>query len=743
MAVVYQFGPYRLDPVKRILMREGRRLALPPKAFDTLLYLVSSEGRTVGRREIMQALWPNTFVEEGNLNYNISQLRKVLGEYEPGVSYIQTLPKQGYQFIADVSQVPVNGTEAVPQAADEHTWWLRPIVVLPICAAVLVTLLWAIRIGIRASIPERTPVLSRLTSDSGLTMTPAVSPDGKLVAYASDRGRDGRLAIWVQPLNGREPVRLTQGPSDDYSPCFSPDGHSIAFRSEREGGGIYVIPAGGGEARLIAHGGRRPRFSPDGKWIAYWVGADVIGYHTNFPSPGTARMYIVPSAGGQPREVRPEFASAAYPIWTRDGKHLLFLGNHDRSVVVEPTDAQAPEARSVDWWVTPVEGGSAIPTGVNAVLRNLGLSSVSQSPETWSENGAGVLMSAALADTHNLWLIPISETNWKVSGPARRLTFGTTMDVQPSLAPGHQVIFSSLNGNLDVWSVPLEPNQAKVSGGVQRLTVDAFDHSFPTVTTDGTKLAYSARRAGSRKIWVRDLATGNETAVSTPLYSGFGSAFSPDGTKLAYRAVEGQTSVLYIVSQVGGPQERFSENCASSVGWSSDGKRILCAGAPPSGVAIIDLTTKQKTGLLNHPAWRLWNPRFSPDDRWVSFNATTAEKSRIFVAPLRGTGPIPESEWISITNGVWDDKPRWSPDGTALYFMSSRDGFRCIWAQRLDQFKHPLGEAFPIFHAHEARRSLLNVQIGALDMSVARDKILFNMTELTGNLWTVKLSDLK
>ncbi len=88
---------------------------------------------------------------------------------------------------------------------------------------------------------------------------------------------------------------------------------------------------------------------------------------------------------------------------------------------------------------------------------------------------------------------------------------------------------------------------------------------------------------------------------------------------------------------------------------------------------------------------------------------------------------IPESEWIPLTEGVWDDKPRWSPDGNLLYFLSERDGFRRIWAQHLDVLKHPAGPAFPVFHAHDARRSLLSVQVGALELSLSRDKIIFNM----------------
>jgi Tol biopolymer transport system component/DNA-binding winged helix-turn-helix (wHTH) protein len=741
MSVVYEYGPYRQDPLTRTLSRRGELVAIVPKAFDTLLYLVTNAGKTVSREEIMQAVWPDSFVEEGNLSYNVSQLRKILGEYEPGLPYIQTLPKQGYRFIARVSQVSVKGEES--QGSRRLPFGrLRPALVVSLLGLAMITLILAlILVRSRLIAPERTARLIRVTSDPGLTMTPALSPDEKFIAYASDRGRQGNMDLWIQQVSGGAAIRLTHDAQDNYSPSFSPDGRTIAFRSEREGGGIYIVSALGGEARKIAPLGRRPRFSPDGKWIAYWIGTDAIGIGSaNFPAPGTAKMYIASAVDGASREIRPDFGAAAYPIWTPDSKHLLFLGNRDPKILLEPADRLSPSSDSVDWWVTPIEGGPAVPTGANVVFRGLGLPSVSQSPEAWTEDGRGVLLSAAFADTQNLWRLPISAANWKVSGVPQRLTFGTSMDVQPSIAAGN-LTFSSMTGSLDVWSLPLVPDGGKPSPrNPQQLTADAFEHTYPSISADGTKIAYSSRRSGTRDIWVRELATSKETIVSSPPASAFGSAFSPNGGQVAYRTLENQKSALYVVSLADGSRERVSEDCGATA-WSSDGKRLLCSAAAPSRIFILDLSSKKGTVLLNHGTWRLWNPRSSPDDRWVSFNATTAGQSRIFVVPFRSGGPVPESEWIAITEGPWDDKPRWSPDGNTLYFMSERDHFRCIWAQRLDSSKHPVGEPVPVFHAHEARRSLMSVNIGALEMSVARNKIVFNMNELKGNLWMMKLND--
>jgi Tol biopolymer transport system component/DNA-binding winged helix-turn-helix (wHTH) protein len=742
--VTYEFGPYRQDEATRILTRQEKPVAISPKAFDTLLYLASNSGRTVGREEIIQAVWPNTFVEEGNLNYNISQLRKILGEYAPGLPYIQTVPKHGYRFIAPVNRVSpsVPATNAAsPRNQPRRGWQLVALASMAAAVILVVTLP-----GRRSSTRERMGDLVRLTSDSGLSMTPALSPDGNLLAYASDRSGDGHMDIWVQQVGGSEAIRLTRDPVDAYAPSFSPDGRDIVFRSEREGGGIYIISALGGEARKIAPFGRRPRFSPDGKWIAYWVGTDNVGtLESSFLTSGSAKMYIVPAAGGQPQQVRPDFSAAAYPLWAADSKHLLFQGTRDPNVLTEPSGYFPPGGGSIDWWVTPIQGGPVVATGANAVFRALGLASISQVPEAWTEDRAGVLMSATLSETKNLWRVPISAGNWKVSGSPRRVTFGTTMEMQASVA-GNRVAFSSLNGNLDLWSLPIDADRAKPSGSPERLTQDASDHIYSAVSPDGTKIAYSSRRSGNREIWMRDLATGKDTMISArqgppPVFTALQPVFSPDGGKVAYRIIEKQNSVAHVVSLADGSVERIGEDYCGSLGWSSGGKRLLCAEAAPTRISVLDLVSRRRTGLLQHAAWRLWNPRFSPGDGWVAFNATTEGRSRIFVVPFRSAGLIPESEWIAIAEGGWDDKARWSPDGNTLYFMSERDGFRCIWAQRLDASKRPSGQAIPIFHAHQARRSLLNVAVGALDMSVASDKIVFNMSERTGNIWMATVSD--
>src|SRR5215475_769222 len=101
----YQFGPFRIDVAERLLQLEGESVTLTPKAFDLLLLLVENQGHLLEKDELMKLLWPNTFVEEANLSNNISQLRKALSA-DPAHQYIETAPRRGYRFVANLAETP-------------------------------------------------------------------------------------------------------------------------------------------------------------------------------------------------------------------------------------------------------------------------------------------------------------------------------------------------------------------------------------------------------------------------------------------------------------------------------------------------------------------------------------------------------------------------------------------------------------------------------------------------------------
>jgi DNA-binding winged helix-turn-helix (wHTH) protein/TolB-like protein/Flp pilus assembly protein TadD len=111
----YEFGPFQIDKLNHVLLRDGETLPLKPKVFDTLLLLVENRGRVLDKDELLTRLWPDTVVEESNLSQNVYLLRKVLGEEPRGEAYIETMPKRGYRFVASVNEVEGAGTDLIPE----------------------------------------------------------------------------------------------------------------------------------------------------------------------------------------------------------------------------------------------------------------------------------------------------------------------------------------------------------------------------------------------------------------------------------------------------------------------------------------------------------------------------------------------------------------------------------------------------------------------------------------------------
>ena len=229
--------------------------------------------------------------------------------------------------------------------------------------------------------------LRQLTHDTGLTHQPAISNDGRMIAYASDRAGEGNLDIWVKQVVGGDPRNpLTEHEADDWQPDFSPDGSQVVFRSERDGGGVYVAPALGGAARLLAKDGWAPKVSPDGQWVAYHVGGALR----------EASIHIVAMSGGASRKLETGVAWGAGPVWSPDGQYILFAGSPERVLLTFET---------LDWWIAPAEGGQAVKTGFADIKEKTGLmlSGVGASTPNWLADPDRMIFSAQQGDTTNIY----------------------------------------------------------------------------------------------------------------------------------------------------------------------------------------------------------------------------------------------------------------------------------------------------------------------------------------------------
>jgi serine/threonine protein kinase/Tol biopolymer transport system component len=562
--------------------------------------------------------------------------------------------------------------------------------------------------------------LTRITNGAGLSIDAALSPDGKLVAYASDSGRDSGLDLYIKQVAGGQPIQLTSDGADNRQPNFSPDGSKIAFRSSREGvSGIYEIPAFGGQTRLVARGGVRPRFSPDGSKVAYWVGSEVQVQ----TSPGSATVWVAPAGGGQPQRVGANLTAARDPIWSADGKRLLLVGY---------TSAKLYDVSSLDWWLASPDGSDTVKTGAYDTLIRAGLPADSlPSPSCWSTDTNMVLFSAPAGDARNLWEISLSPRSGKVEGVPRRLTAGEGSESSPSCASLGPLAFDSRESQSNIWFLPFDFNHGKPTGAMEQITRGPAIRGFPSLGNNRNFVAFFSNQSGRTNIWRRDLATGDESMVASSSLLQRHPVVSPSGARIAFAVVEKDETRTVYVTAPGAEPEKVCEGCTRATDWSSDEKMLLIYGGSPFQVNLLDLATHQQTPLLKHPTYGLLYGHFSPDGHWISFTVRTApNRARIALAPFEGPRPIPESAWITIAD-VWiEDWAHWSPDGKTLYFPSGRDGHRCLWGQRIDPVSHrSVGEPFAAWHFHG--RAFYQ-QDG---WSTAGGRTAIVLRENSGNIW--------
>ena len=719
-----KFGDFEFDERSGELWRNGGRVLLPNQPFRILAVLIRQRGMLVTRDELRSELWPeDTFVDfEHSLNAGVRRLREAIGDSASAPRFIETIPQRGYRFVAAVEE-----SSATPPAENATTVALGkkwPLVSATVLIAVI-TILFAFHGSHErpsTSDAASNGRLVRLTSTSGLNIDPTLSPDGTLLAYASDRASADNFDIYVQPVAGGDPVRITNDAADESEPSFAPDGAHIVF--SRRGAGLYVVGALGGAPRLIVRTpwARTPRFSPDGRWISYWTGFPASVVAGGVPG-ALGSLFIVPADGGSPQQIVTHLASARYPIWSPSGEHILFLGEED-----------ATQKRH-DWYVIPRNGGNAIKTGIVEALRAAGLHAAFPIPGTWSARNNTVVFATNETDNSNVWQIRISPFTNRVSGRPERLTFGTAIERNPIMTNSGRIAFASIVENVDIWRVPLDAKTGEAAGALERVTDDAANNRLRSVSSDGRTLFFISSRTNRDEVWVKDLQTGRERQLT---HSGVEEASaSPDGSKVAFSRNDSGKPSIEIVGAVDGLPTKLCDQCDRPAGWSRDGKRLLYAASVPFRRLLqYDFTSNRPTELVTHPTWNLERPRFSPDGRWVTFHTANSPNVRqIYSAPVRNDGPVSQQSWVPM---VTDHgcHPSWSQDGARLYYFSFRDGAFCPWLQRVDSAtKHPIGPPHDVLHFHHPR---LRAASGAAAFNDVQAGYLYmTLTESTGNIWMI------
>jgi serine/threonine protein kinase/Tol biopolymer transport system component len=609
----------------------------------------------------------------------------------------------------------------------------RAVLVSVALAMVVGGAFWAIRTrsayhdGGRPGAPvQRT--LKRLTFGSGLQTDVTWSPDGRFIAYASDR--TGNFDLWVQPVDGGDPVQVTRSAANDTHPDWSPDGTTLVFRSERDGGGIFLVPALGGVERQLTSFGSYPAWFPGTDEILF-VDDDKLGFEAG------VRLYAVTPEDAIPRELLADFFKGGSWSWIArhpDGR-ISALGAPRRA-----SRGFFTVARDGASWVQSKEAANLpfrIHEGDASVRRRF----------RWHPSGEALYVQAELNGVYNLWRVGVDPATllWE---SAERLTTGPGDDVSAAVSrDGTRLAFTTERGSTRLWVFPLDPRARRVGGGKPVTEDDALARNF-VLSRDGESLAYNLRRPGSDRdeLWVTHISGAPSGVVAMHASPG---CWSPDGKVLAYsywRIDRKPITGSVAVRQVGGSERmirQWSPDIFFPTDWHQE-RGLLGTYRPHGRDTVLALyptaravAEKPDRVLIAKPNTNFWQGKFSPDGRWVSF-----------VAAGRGRGS-PSQVGIASTEGTWQerwtriaadheraDKPRWGADGRMLYFISRRpSSYFNLWAIRFDPERGTqVGDPFALTQ-FETPTLTISQDMNQSEMDVSSRHVVLTMKTVSGSIW--------
>ncbi len=754
-----RFGNYEVDLPAGELKKCGVKLKLSGQPFQVLAILLEQPGTIVTREELHKRLWPDTFVDvDHNLNTAINKIREVLGDSPESPRFVETLPRRGYRFIAPVDS---DGNGAKPatitttDTAAPRRWRILGASLLFGALTLLASTGFFIYKGRHAPASPRQRTLTRVTFGDGLQIGATWSPDGRFIAYSSDR--EGKFDIWVQQVSGSDPVQITKGPGHHWQPDWSPDGKYIAYRSEEGEGGLYIVPAlgGAGLERKISSFGYFPRWSPDSSQILF---------QTHFaPISIVNKFYVAPLDGGPPREVLAEFLAQhklwpAAAVWHPDGKR----------VSVWVTTLAAAQSLSSDAvpspkiWTVPISGGPAIEMEIAPAIQkellevangNVGGEHQGELSFAWSPSGKALYFESGYRGAINIWKMTIEPETLRAIA-VERLTTGPGPDGSLAVSSdGRRLAFTAKSQQTRNWLFPFDARKGRITDKGQAITAAGRNAFMPNLSRDGKRVAFSVLYAGAWEVWEKSLVDGREAPIIADKHSRAVGLWSPDGSQLVYirdKSIASTPQQLMIWSSQTHSEEPLTtmldETRWSPYDWSADGGWLLVSqniGTTSRTevwllpVAAAPHAESAARKIISDPQYDLWQPHFSPNGRWIVFeaeaNSPTIAESALYVVPAAGGGV-----WTRITDGKhWDDKPRWSPDGKTIYFVSERGGFFNVWGIHFDPAEgKPVGEPFRV-STFGGYGLTIPRWIPAVDLSLNQEKLVLTMEEVSGGIWVL------
>jgi Tol biopolymer transport system component/DNA-binding winged helix-turn-helix (wHTH) protein len=636
----YQFGPFRLDVREHRLACDGRAVPLTPKVFAVLRVLVENSGHLVSKDDLIKEVWPDSFVEEGALNRAVSVLRKALDDQASAQKYIETVPKRGYRFVAEVACG--HETDTALHVHDAPRIHVAPGVPrrLAIAAATLIALVlvgtaWLNRprpAGAGAGTTAPPAPVHRQVTFTGREGAPAISPDGRRIAYISS-DKSGKK-LFVQELAGGRPVEIFSAPELNYL-RWAPDGQELLVWSRGANrSGIYAVSQLGGTPRLIATGMVfLSCWSPDGSTIAAAGAVD-------------NKIRFFDRRGRELRSLTLE--GDRWSIWDLDwspaGDTLLFVSS-DRQGKYEIGTVRA-----------------------DGTSQRTILSSATEIPSTrWVPHANAIYYLQRINQTASLFRIPADAPAGMPAGSSTAVLTGLETDRFFALSgDARRLVYARapFHSNLRVLDV--------ATGRATELTQGTSLIERPRVSPDGSSLVFNVGHEPRTNLYTMPIDGGTPRQLTFFNTLTVGGAWSADGERLAFASLQDGRARVWTVAAAGGLQRPTSSGELSDtldVTW-GPGPHILYQRAGNQNYYELDPDTATERLLLPEGSTGyLFTPVYSPDARKIAVSWNRAPARGIWVIDT-----VDRSE-KHVYGSPGSARPiGWSRDGSWIYVVLSRNG---------------------------------------------------------------------
>jgi DNA-binding winged helix-turn-helix (wHTH) protein/Tol biopolymer transport system component len=659
---LYEFGPFRLDPAQRLLLRDRQPVPLQPKAFETLLVLVRNSEKVVLKDELLNAVWADTFVEESNLTQNIFVLRKALGDVDGGRRYIMTVPGRGYRFaetvrvIPDIEvNVPATNLPEVLDAARTHEMAMangaaRPVVPRiaeppgerraswhsnPI-AVVAVTVLALAAGGIQYRHFSRIP---RLLNVSQVTHSGRVDGWGRIFSDGSrlfllERDGDHWNTMQVATQGGETQLFLSTFHNTRIFGISARNSEMLigSFVGRTGNLPLWSLPLVGGSPRRLGDlAVDDAEFSPDGMRIAF--------------SRGDA-IYLSDTRGSAPQKLAACVGFCQSLAWSPDGQVIRF------TQIDENTDQRT-------LWEVNVRDGSLhpfLPGWNDPAIDCCG---------RWTSDGKYYIFASVRNNQSEIWALRESKTPLQLAPPQPiQLTHGPFGFGEPLPSrDGRTIYVAGVTERMDLERVDAVTHQVKplLNG------MPVWEMYF---SRDGQWLVYI--NGADDSVW-RSRADGSapqKLVQNTNVLRFAHVRFGPDGKRILLQAGgRGQPSSIYSMSADGGA---VTELGAIGHPWimpdvSPDGQSVVfgpdfeTADKSPerSMLSLYNLQSEEKTVI---PGSRgLFAAVWSPDGRYLAAYSTDKRVMKIY--------DFARGRWSELARGNDLTNPYWSADGRYVYLQ--------------------------------------------------------------------------